>query len=52
MARSAGVTIDEETATRLTPVLASVLTDWETLTRAVAPEVEPMSVGRRPESQP
>ncbi len=49
IARSAGVTIAEGTAASLTPVLASVLTEWETLTRAVAPEVEPMSAGRWPE---
>lgn len=49
MARWAGQTIHEETATRLTPALAGLLTDWKTLTRASAPGDEPMSFGRWPE---
>lgn len=48
MARHAGVTLDEDTVTRLAPILASVLRDWKALTPRVAPDVEPMSAGRWP----
>ncbi len=49
MARCAGVTLDEDTATLLTPILALVVRDWKTLTAGAAPDVEPMSIGRWPE---
>ncbi len=50
MAQGAGVTSDEGAVERLVPVLASLLNDREVLTREAAPEVEPMSVGRWPET--
>ncbi|MBI4278294.1 MAG: hypothetical protein HY660_07535 [Armatimonadetes bacterium] len=49
MAQSAGVTLDEETVTRLVPTLRRFAGDWRVLTRAVVPEVEPMAIGRWPE---
>lgn len=51
LATRAGVTIDDATATRLTPILASVLSDWKVLTHGAAPRVEPMSIGRWPEDR-
>jgi len=49
LAASAGVMIDDATAARLTPILASVLSDWKVLTHGAAPRVEPVSIGRWPE---
>ncbi len=49
LAGRAGVTIDQGTATRLTSILASVLSDWKALRNGAAPHVEPMSIGRWPE---
>lgn len=49
LAGRAGVTIDQTAAARLTPILASVLSDWTVLTNGAAPRVEPMSIGRWPE---
>ena len=49
LAGGAGVMIDDATAARLTPILASVLSDSQVLTRGASPHVEPMSIGRWPE---
>lgn len=49
LAGRAGVTIDQGTASRLIPILASVLSDWKALTNSASPRVEPMSIGRWPE---
>jgi hypothetical protein len=51
LASRAGARLDAVTTARLTPILASVLDDWPILTRAAAPEVEPMSIGAWPEGR-
>lgn len=51
LAAHAGVRLDDATAARLTPILASVLDDWKVLTRGAAPDVEPMAIGLWPEDR-
>jgi hypothetical protein len=51
LAGRAGVAIDQAAAARLTPILASVLSDWSVLAHGAGPRVEPMSIGRWPEGR-